>query len=89
MELQQQLDAIVAKWDLNTHPFYESWRAGTLPVDTLRYYAEEYGQLVRLMPSGWSTLDSPTPRFTPRPPCPLRRRWSTLSPACSASPRPR
>src|SRR5690606_3479727 len=45
--------------NLNTHPFYESWRAGTLPVETLRYYAEEYGQLVRLMPSGWSTLDSP------------------------------
>jgi pyrroloquinoline-quinone synthase len=59
MNLQTQLDAIVAKWDLNTHPFYESWRAGTLPVETLRRYAEEYGQLVRLMPSGWSTLGRP------------------------------
>jgi pyrroloquinoline-quinone synthase len=59
MELQTQLDAIVAKWDLNTHPFYESWRAGTLPVETLRCYAEEYGQLVRLMPSGWDTLGRP------------------------------
>ncbi|MCB1218408.1 iron-containing redox enzyme family protein [bacterium] len=59
MNLKQQFDAIVAEWDLNKHPFYESWRAGTLPVDTLRRYAEEYGQLVRLMPSGWSTLGSP------------------------------
>jgi pyrroloquinoline-quinone synthase len=59
MELKQQLDAIVARHNLNTHPFYESWRAGTLPVETLKWYAEEYGQLVRLMPFGWSTLDSP------------------------------
>ncbi|MCB1188169.1 iron-containing redox enzyme family protein [bacterium] len=59
MNLKQQFDSIVEQWDLNKHPFYESWRAGTLPVDTLRSYAEEYGQLVRLMPSGWATLASP------------------------------
>lgn len=59
MNLKQQFDAIVEEWNLNKHPFYESWRAGTLPVETLRCYAEEYGQLVRLMPSGWSTLASP------------------------------
>jgi pyrroloquinoline-quinone synthase len=57
--VQTALDSIVAKWNLNTHPFYEAWRAGTLPQETLRYYAEEYGQLVRLMPSGWATLNSP------------------------------
>jgi pyrroloquinoline-quinone synthase len=57
--VKTELDSIVARWNLNTHPFYEAWRAGTLPQETLRYYAEEYGQLVRLMPSGWSTLDSP------------------------------
>src|SRR5260221_4245482 len=59
MHLKPQLDAIVAQWNLNTHPFYAAWRTGTLPLETLRCYAEEYGQLVRLMPLGWSTLDSP------------------------------
>ncbi len=59
MNLKQKFDAIVDEWNLNKHPFYESWRAGTLPVETLRSYAEEYGQLVRLMPGGWSTLSSP------------------------------
>ena len=59
MNLKQQFDAIVDEWNLNKHPFYEAWRAGTLPLGTLRSYAEEYGQLVRLMPSGWSTLASP------------------------------
>ena len=59
MNLKQQFDAIVDEWNLNKHPFYEAWRAGTLPVETLRSYAEEYGQLVRLMPFGWSTLASP------------------------------
>ena len=44
MNLKQQFDAIVAEWDLNKHPFYESWRAGTLPVDTLRRYAETKGE---------------------------------------------
>ena len=59
MTLKQKFDTIVEQWDLNKHPFYESWRAGTLPVETLRCYAEEYGQLVRLMPEGWNTLASP------------------------------
>jgi pyrroloquinoline-quinone synthase len=54
--LTQQLDAIVTDWDLNQHPFYAAWRAGTLPLSTLRAYAEEYGQIVRLMPQPWQLL---------------------------------
>ena len=30
-----ELDAIVRESDLNEHPFYTEWRAGTLPVERL------------------------------------------------------
>lgn len=56
MSLRQQLDELVAQWDLNKHPFYQEWRAGTLPLTTLCGYAEEYGQIVRLMPQPWELL---------------------------------
>ena len=51
-----ELESIVAKHDLNQHPFYSDWRAGTLPVDKLRDYAGEYGRFVALIAQGWETL---------------------------------
>ena len=30
-----ELDEIVGQFDLNEHPFYQSWRAGTLPIERL------------------------------------------------------
>jgi pyrroloquinoline-quinone synthase len=59
MDLTTRLDSIVEQYDLNTHPFYEEWRRGSLPVTTLATYAEEYGQLVALMPEPWSLLNDP------------------------------
>jgi pyrroloquinoline-quinone synthase len=56
MELRDQLDAIVRRWDLLEHPFYQSWRAGRLPLETLQRYASEYGAVVSALPRGWSTL---------------------------------
>ena len=37
-----ELDAIVRQFDLNEHPFYVEWRAGTLPIERLADYADEW-----------------------------------------------
>lgn len=52
----EQLDAIVAQFDLNTHPFYQAWRMGTLPADKLATYAAEYGDFVATIAEGWDTI---------------------------------
>ena len=54
---KQQLDAILQKWDLLTHPFYKAWSAGTLPNEAFQLYASEYGRFIEMMPQGWETLD--------------------------------
>jgi pyrroloquinoline-quinone synthase len=54
MDIKHELDVVVAKYDLLKHPFYESWSAGTLPVDALKTYAEEYGAFVQTVPAGWA-----------------------------------
>jgi pyrroloquinoline-quinone synthase len=54
MDIKQELDAIVAKYDLLDHPFYQSWSAGTLPISALKTYAEEYGAFVQTVPAGWA-----------------------------------
>ena len=51
-----ELDAIVALYDLNTHPFYRAWREGTLPRATLAHYADEYAPFIRSIERGWATL---------------------------------
>ncbi len=50
------LDAIIAEFDLNTHPFYQAWRNGTLPKGDLVDYSGEYGQFVATIPIGWDTI---------------------------------
>lgn len=56
MDRIAQLEAVVAQYDLNTHPFYQDWRMGTLPMPKLTDYAGEYGQFVGTIASGWETL---------------------------------
>lgn len=51
-----ELDALVAQFSLNAHPFYQDWRMGTLPMEKLRDYAGEYGQFVGTIADGWETL---------------------------------
>lgn len=51
--LRERLDAIVAEYDLLNHPFYQAWSAGTLPVEALTTYAEEYGAFISRVPAGW------------------------------------
>ena len=57
MTIKQELDLILAKWDLLKHPFYQAWSARTLPVESLRLYAREYGAFVGTIPIGWKTLE--------------------------------
>ncbi len=56
MDRIAELDSIVAHYDLNTHPFYTDWRAGTLPVEKLKVYSSEYGAFVATIAEGWETL---------------------------------
>jgi pyrroloquinoline-quinone synthase len=51
-----ELDAIVARYDLNEHPFYQAWRAGTLRPETLGVYASEYAPFIGAVEQGWRTL---------------------------------
>jgi pyrroloquinoline-quinone synthase len=51
-----ELDALVAQFSLNAHPFYQDWRMGTLPIDKLRDYAGEYGRFVCTIAEGWETI---------------------------------
>lgn len=57
MSLTDQLDTIVSKYNLLYHPFYQAWSAGTLPAESLKQYASDYGQLITLMPDAWRVLD--------------------------------
>jgi pyrroloquinoline-quinone synthase len=56
MDIQSQLNAIVAKWDLLKNPFYMAWSAGTLPTTALQLYAADYAKFISLLPTGWETL---------------------------------
>jgi len=53
MTIKEQLDQVIAQWNLLEHPFYQAWNAGTLPVDALRDYAREYGAFICELPAGW------------------------------------
>jgi len=54
MSIKNELDAVVAKYDLLGHPFYQAWSAGTLPKEALASYAAEYGAFVQTVPAGWA-----------------------------------
>lgn len=54
--LIEELDALVDKWHLLKHPFYQSWTAGTLNRSNLQLYAAQYYQHVRAFPEHLRTL---------------------------------
>jgi pyrroloquinoline-quinone synthase len=54
MMLQDRLDQSIARWNLLDSAFYQAWSAGTLPVDSLRLYAREYGAFIQRVAHGWS-----------------------------------
>lgn len=55
----QELDDIVRSFDLNQHPFYQAWRAGTLPVERLADYADEWAPFIAVIDRGWERLGEP------------------------------
>lgn len=55
--MNKQFDAILEKWDLLKHPFYQAWSAGTLPLEALKVYAREYGAFIGTLHEGWNTLN--------------------------------
>jgi pyrroloquinoline-quinone synthase len=46
----KRLDETIASHALLSHPFYQSWNAGTLSADTLREYIKQYYAHVRAFP---------------------------------------
>ena len=48
----EELGAIVKRWDLLTHGFYRRWVAGELSLEELEDYACQYHQVVKAIP-GW------------------------------------
>jgi pyrroloquinoline-quinone synthase len=56
MDIKDRLANVINKWNLLTHPFYQAWSAGTLPVEALQIYAREYGTFIECLPQAWETL---------------------------------
>ena len=54
-----ELDAIVRQFDLNEHPFYTEWRAGTLPIERLAEYADEWAPFIGTVDAGWERIGFP------------------------------
>jgi len=44
------IDAMIEERHLLKHPFYQSWTAGTLPIEALRGYARQYYKHVEAFP---------------------------------------
>lgn len=55
MDIQARFDAVISKYDLLQHPFYQAWSMGTLPVDALRDYANDWAGFIGLVPQGWAS----------------------------------
>src|ERR1039458_5094793 len=50
------LDALIEKYHLLKHPFYQAWTKGTLSRKSLQLYAEQYYQHVRAFPENLKQL---------------------------------
>ena len=55
------IDAKVAERAMLSHPFYQAWTEGTLPLDTLRDYSRQYFHHVEAFPRAVSAVHSACP----------------------------
>ena len=55
------IDGKVAARAMLSHPFYQAWTEGRLPLDTLRDYARQYFHHVEAFPSAVSAVHSACP----------------------------
>ena len=58
--LLESLDALIAEHHLLKHPFYRAWMQGTLSMESLQLYAEQYYLHVRAFPENLKRLASRT-----------------------------
>lgn len=55
------IDSKVAERAMLSHPFYQAWTEGRLPLDTLRVYARQYFHHVEAFPRAVSAVHSACP----------------------------
>ena len=54
--LTQSLLALIDEKHLLKHPFYQAWSVGTLPIEVMKKYAEQYYHLERNFPNFLSLM---------------------------------
>ena len=59
--VSQAIDAKVTERAMLTHPFYQAWTEGRLPLDTLRAYSRQYFHHVEAFPRAVSAVHSACP----------------------------
>ena len=59
--VSQRIDRKVAERAMLSHPFYQAWTEGRLPLDTLRAYAGQYFHHVEAFPRAVSAVHSACP----------------------------
>ena len=61
MTVSTRIDSKVAERAMLSHPFYQAWTEGRLPIDTLRAYARQYFHHVEAFPRAVSAVHSACP----------------------------
>jgi len=61
MTVSTAIDSKVAERAMLSHPFYQAWTEGRLPLDTLRAYARQYFHHVEAFPRAVSAVHSACP----------------------------
>lgn len=62
MDLLDRIDAMIDERHLLSHPFYQKWVAGTLPIESLHEYARQYYGFESTFPRLLSTLHARSDR---------------------------
>jgi len=61
LSVSKAIDAKVSERAMLSHPFYQAWTEGRLPLDTLRAYARQYFHHVEAFPQAVSAVHSACP----------------------------
>jgi pyrroloquinoline-quinone synthase len=61
VQVSAAIDSKVASQAMLSHPFYQAWTDGRLPLDTLRAYARQYFHHVEAFPQAVSAVHSACP----------------------------
>ena len=61
LTVSSRIDLKVAERAMLSHPFYQAWTEGRLPLDTLRAYSRQYFHHVEAFPRAVSAVHSACP----------------------------